>query len=70
MSNVSNHIEEQQETTDPDSFLIPPGFFNEQEDKGFLLVEIPFCEKNDFLSKTFLKKMPTQIRVFMYPSYG
>ena len=26
--------------------------FNEEEDKAFLLVEIPFYEKNEFLSKT------------------
>ena len=30
--------------------------FDEEEEKGFLLVEIPFCEKNEILLKTFLKK--------------
>ena len=53
---IRKFYEEQQKTTDPDSFLIPPGLFNEEEDKGFLLVEIPFCEKKELLSKTFLKK--------------
>ena len=53
---IRKFYEEQQKTTDPNSFLIPPGLFNEEEDKGFLLVEIPFFEKNELLSKTFLKK--------------
>ena len=53
---IRQFAEEQQKATDSDSFLIPPGMFDEEEEKGFLLVEIPFCEKNEILLKTFLKK--------------
>ena len=37
-----------------ESFLIPPGFF--EEEKPFLLVEIPYCEINEQVSKTFIKR--------------
>ena len=53
---VRQFHEEQQKAANPVSFLIPPGMFDEEEVKCFLLVEIPFCEKNELLSKTFLKK--------------
>ena len=37
-----------------ESFLIPPSLFEEK--KPFLLLELPFCELNEKVSKTFLKK--------------
>ena len=35
--------------------LIPPSLFEEK--KQFLLVELPFCEKKETVSKTFIKKL-------------
>ena len=37
-----------------ESFIIPPNLFD--EDKLFLLIDIPFCEKNENKSKDFIKK--------------
>ena len=37
-----------------ESFIIPPNLFD--EDKPFLLIDIPFCEKNESKSKDFIKK--------------
>ena len=40
-----------------DEMLIPEDFFEEQKKKVF--VELPFCPKNEELSKTFLEKFHT-----------
>ena len=37
-----------------DSLLIPANFY--EEAKQFLLIEIPFCERNEKLSKSFINK--------------
>jgi len=37
-----------------DSFIIPPYLF--EEEKPFILIEIPFCEKNENKSKDFIRK--------------
>ena len=40
-----------------DSFIILPDLF--EESKPFILVEIPYCEKNENASKYFIKKFET-----------
>ena len=37
-----------------DSYIIPPNLF--EEEKPFILIEIPFCERNENKSKDFLRK--------------
>ena len=37
-----------------DSYIIPPNLFEEQ--KPFILIEIPFCERNENKSKDFIRK--------------
>jgi len=48
-----------------DSFLISPGFIDEEKEKSFLLVEIPYYERNEQLTKSFLKRFT----VFTKSSY-
>ena len=40
---------DQHKLVNSESFLIPPGMFDETKEKLCLLVEIPFCEKNEHL---------------------
>lgn len=40
--------------TDDDEFIIPPNFFDLP--KPFILLEVPFCEENEKVSKSFISK--------------
>ena len=39
---------------DDDGFIIPPNFF--ELPKPFILLEVPYCENNERVSRTFIKK--------------
>ena len=55
INNVINEFRNDNNNQDKeDSFLIPPNFFDEE--KGIIMVEIPYCEENEKKSKDFIKK--------------
>ena len=54
VDNVITQFENKGKNVNDDSVLIPPNFFEEQ--KPFILIEIPFCERNEKLSRSFIKK--------------
>ena len=54
VNSVITQFENIREKESDSSVLIPTNFF--EEDKQFILLEIPFCERNEKLSKSFIKK--------------
>ena len=54
---VIRQFDEKRREERDDEMLIPEGFFEEQKKKVF--IELPFCPKNEELSKAFLEKFHT-----------
>ena len=52
INSVINNFQEKSEETD--NYIIPPGFFDFP--KKVVLVDIPYCPKNEEFSKRFMKK--------------
>ena len=52
INSIINNFQEKSEETDDD--IIPPGFFDVP--KKVVLVDIPYCPKNEEFSKRFMKK--------------
>ena len=54
---ITNFMEKNNtQSQENDSFLIPPYFYDEEEAKPNILVELPFCNANETKSKDFIKK--------------
>ena len=54
MNSVVNNFLNNKNDEDDLEYIIPSGFFD--EDLPVVLVEISFCDKNEFVSKQFIKK--------------
>ena len=56
INSVFRQFTSKDEKLDDESLLIPKDFFEEKEEKPFILIEIPYCSGNEKASHAFLTK--------------